>query len=264
MCRCRENVNEYMLNPEFEALFNETEISYEQYETTMPSRMVSPAKVTCAYTNKTYPIFKAMGTTDPVGKLEAISKRAWEMLNNTITELTKIKARVAAGDPPAWPLIGDLVGWALQTRMLMKVDDPKSWTGSGTRNAGLIIRWLTNVRDLIASNDLWYTCIDPNNCSSSTWAWVFTNNAANKAAGLNLHRIHLCRRFWQAKAGVSAADHFEFQAQTIIHEVSHIYYNTKDSGLGPGAAECISQFVADANGSPIDPDFATRCGKAKP
>jgi len=262
MCNCKDK--EYMLRPEYEALFHETETMSYEYEATMPTRLVSPAKVTCATTNKTYPIFKAMGTTDPVGKLESISRRAWEMLNNTINELTKIKGRIAAGDPPAWPLIGDLIGWALQTRMLMKVDDPKSWTGSGTRNAGLIIRWLTNIRDLIGSGDLWFTCIDPNGCSSSTWAWVFSNNAAARAAGLNLHRIHLCRRFWQAAAGVSAADHFEFQAQTIIHEVSHIYYNTEDSGLGPGAAECISQFVADANGSPIDPLFATRCGSAGP
>jgi Putative peptidoglycan binding domain/Lysine-specific metallo-endopeptidase len=226
--------------------------------------MVDPKKVSCANTNRSYPIFRAMGTNDPVGVLETICQRAVVMMTNTILELTRIRDRITAGDPIGFPLLSDQLAWSLQHRMLMRVEDRASWTGTGTRNAGLIIRWLTRIRDLIASRDLWFTCLESANCNATTWAWVFTNNAANRAAGLNLHRIHLCRRFWQPKAGVNAATHFEFQAQTIIHEVSHIYYNTEDSGLGPGAAECISQFIADANNSPIDPDFLRRCGGAGP
>jgi hypothetical protein len=270
MChQCRQQ--EFELLPEFESI-NNNEYSQELYPemefellpevTNTPgtgqARIVDPKKVSCANTNRSYPIFKAIGTTDPVGVLESICQRAVAMMTNTITELTRIRGRIIAGDPIGSPLLSDQLAWSLQNRMLMKVEDRAAWTGKGTRNAGLIIRWLTRIRDLIASGDLWFTCLDSNGCNPTTWAWVF----AASATGVNHHRIHLCRRFWQPKKGVSAATHFEYQAQTIIHEVSHIYYDTEDRGMGPGAAECISQFIAEANNSPIDPDFATRCGSS--
>ena len=212
-------------------------------------RMVDPNKVSCAKLNRNFPIFKAIGTKDPVGVLEAISQRAVEMLNNTITELTRISDRVSAGEPPAWPLIGDQLALALQNRMLMHINDQSAWTGKGPRTAEQIIRWLSKIRNTIAGGHLWYTCLAATNCNPTTWAWVYVGK----------YRIYLCRSFWIAKPGIDALTHFEFQAQTIIHEVSHIYYDTEDSGRGPGHAECISQFVADANGSPIDRDFSRRC-----
>jgi len=222
------------------------------------TRMVNPAKVSCANYNRNSPIFKAIGTTDPVGVLEALSQRAVQMLDNTIAEMSTIQKRVGAGEPPAWPVLNDIMAWSLKTRMLMPVNDPKAWTGSGTpdnrRTAGLIIRWLSNIRKIIAGGQLWYTCLASSGCAPTTWAWVFCDK----------YRINLCRRFWHPKAGVDLKTHFEFQAQTIIHEASHIYYCTEDKGLGPGAAECISQFVADANGSPIDADFVGRCGPKEP
>jgi hypothetical protein len=142
--------------------------------------------------------------------------------------------------------------------MLMRVNDPKAWTRKGTardrRTAELIIRWLSNIRKIIAGGHLRYTCLASSHCGPSTWAWVFCDK----------YRINLCRRFWHPKAGINAVTHFEFQAQTIIHEASHIYYCTEGTGMGPGAAECISQFVADANGSPIDEDFVGRCGPKEP
>jgi Lysine-specific metallo-endopeptidase len=232
-----------------------------QRETQRPvgrNRMVNPAKVSCAKLDRSLPIFKAIGTKDPVGVLEAVSQRAVAMLDNTIADMSRIRGRVRAGEPLAWPLIGDLLAWSLKTRMLMRVNDPKAWTGKGTardrRTAELIIRWLSNIRKIIAGGHLRYTCLASSHCGPSTWAWVFCDK----------YRINLCRRFWRPKAGINAVTHFEFQAQTIIHEASHIYYCTEDTGMGPGAAECISQFVADANGSPIDEDFVGRCGPKEP
>jgi hypothetical protein len=231
----------------------EGEMEYEELEEVGAGRLVDPAKVDCAKLNRGLPIFKAIGTTDPVGVLERVCRRAVAMLDNTIAELTRIRARVRAGEPPAFPLIGDLLGWSLQTRMLMRASDPKAWTGKGPRTAEQILRWLTNIRKTIASRDLWYTCLS-SGCSTTTRAFAIPGH----------FRIHLCRRFWRPRPGIDAATHLEFQAQTIIHEVSHIYYGTKDLGRGPGSAHCIAQFIADANGSPIRREIIGRCGPPGP
>jgi hypothetical protein len=54
--------------------------------------------------------------------------------------------------------------------------------------------------------------------------------------------------------------HAEFQAQTIIHEASHLTHCTEDkTGRTIGVAECLAQFVAATNGSPLDPRFTDRC-----
>ena len=156
--------------------------------------LVDPAKVSCAKLDRSLPIFKAIGTSDPVGVLEAASQRAVAMLDSTIAEITRIRDRVRAGNPPAWPLIDDLLAWSLKTRMLMRADDPSAWTGTGPRTAEQIIRWLTNIRKTIAGGQLWYTCLAGSNCSAGTWAWVYPGQ----------YRIYLCRAFWRPKAGIDA------------------------------------------------------------
>jgi Putative peptidoglycan binding domain/Lysine-specific metallo-endopeptidase len=216
-------------------------------------RMVDPAKVDCDRLDRSLPIFRAIGTTDPVGVLEAVCQRAVEMLDNVITELTRIRERVIAGDPPAFPLISDALGWSLQTRMLMRVDDAAAWTGSGPRTAEQIIRWLTNIRKTIAGGELRYVCL-ASGCKSNSRAFSFPDRSI----------IGLCRLFWQPKPGTDAATHRDFQAQTIINRVSHIYYGTTRTGRGPGSAYCINQFVADANGAPIRPEDIGRCGAGAP
>ena len=218
------------------------------------ARMVDPAKVDCAKLDRSLPIFRAIGTTDPVGVLEAVCQRAVAMLDNTIAELTRIRERVRAGEEPGFPLIGDRLGWLLQTRMLMPVNDAGAWTGTGPRTAGQIILWLSNIRNTIANGSLRYTCLasdcDPH---PTRWAFTFPDRLI----------IGLCRRFWNPGPHIEPETHREFQAQTIIHEAAHIYYDLPiEIGRGPGVAECISQFVADFNQSPIDPDFIGRCGPA--
>jgi hypothetical protein len=228
-----------------------------------PSRpMVDSRKVSCLTSPYRDAIFRTIGTNDPVAVLEAACQRAVAMLSNTIAELTHIKTRIAAGDPIAWPLLSDILAWSLKTRMLMRVEDRSAWTGSGTRNAGLIIRWLTNIRNLIAGRDLWYTCLgDTAICTGRVWAWVWSQDFP--APDKNFHRIHLCLPFWHP-GGPDATTNTEYQAQIIIHETSHIYYNTSDQGMGPGRAECIAQFISDANNSPIRPGFIGQCGAAEP
>jgi hypothetical protein len=222
--------------------------------------MVNPARVTCARLDRRLPIFTAIGTNDPVAVIEAACQRAVAMLDNTIAEMTRIRGRIAAGEPPAPPLIADALERSLRTRMLMRVDDPRAWTGRGPRTAEQIIRWLSRIRRTIAGGQLRFLCLSSVLCGPTpccrptTWAH----------ARADFLRIGLCRRFWRPRAGIDAATHLEFQAQTIIHEVSHIFYNTEDFGRGPGSAECITQFIADANNSPIDPEFAHQCGGPGP
>src|SRR5438309_932410 len=92
-----------------EAAFRDlTEEEAELFGEIEGARMVDPAKVDCAKLDRSWPIFRAIGTTDPVGVLEKVCRRAVEMLDNTIGELTRIRERVRAGEPPAFPLIGDL------------------------------------------------------------------------------------------------------------------------------------------------------------
>lgn len=215
---------------------------------------VDPRKVSCAELDRSFPIFTAMGTRDPVAVLDGIAHRAVEILDAAIGELEQARDRIAAGEPAAFPVLSDAVAWSLRNRMLMRVDDPAAWTGRGPRTAEQILRWLQNIRGQIAGRDLHYTCIAAENCDAETWAWVIPGR----------HRVSLCRRFWNPRAGLSAAAHADFQALTIIHEVSHIAYDTEDSGRGPGAAECIAQFVADANGIALDRDFLGVCGPAGP
>jgi Lysine-specific metallo-endopeptidase len=240
------------VNKGFDELVEELDLGHSELGELGVTRMVNPAKVDCERLDRSLPIFRAIGTTDPVGVLEAVCQRAVAMLDNTIAELTRIRERVRAGEEPGSPLIGDRLGWLLQTRMLMRVNESAAWTRTGPRTAGQIIRWLTNIRNTIANGSLSYTCLasdcDPH---PTRWAFTFPNRLI----------IGLCRNFWRPKQGVDAATQLEFQAQTIIHEVAHIYYDLPiEVGRGPGVAECISQFIADFNGSPIDPDFVGSCG----
>jgi hypothetical protein len=217
-------------------------------------QMVDPKKVDCAKYNRSWPIFKALGTTDPVGALEKIAQRAVEMLDNTISELKRVQGRIQAGDPIAWPLLSDTFALSLRKRMSIKIDNRASWTGDEPGKVGLVIRWLSKIRSRIAGGELWYTCLS-SGCDSGTWAFIQPPH---------FFRIHFCRLFWKAKKGISLSEHFEFQAQVLIHEVSHSYYNqtpvSDGFGRGPGISECIRQFVADTNNSPIDKDFINRCG----
>lgn len=245
------------VHPEFEAEWQGFPQSRFEREFEEPVAPKMVRHVDCSQLDRRLPIFRALGTTDPVGVLEIVCQRAVAMLDNVIGEMQRIRGRVAAGETPVPPLVSEILQWSLQTRMLMRSADPRAWTGRGPRTAGQIIRWLANIRKELAGGGLHYVCLNDAICNRfgpETWA----------VSQPGREFIILCRSFWRAKPGRSAADHAEFQAQTLIHEVSHVYYDTADQGRGPGHAECISQFVADANGGPIDPDFAGFCGGIPP
>lgn len=229
-----------------------------------PRPMVDAKKVSCLSSPNRNDILKKIGTNDPRAVLEAACQRAAEMLNNTIAELTRIKARVTAGDPIGWPLINDTLAWSMQNRMLMRVEDRATWTGTGRRNAGLVIRWLTNIRNTIAGGGLTFVCLDGSKNCGPTGTDACCSPQTRALAIPGRMTVFLCIEFWRPSIPHTPQENLDFQAQTIIHEVSHIYYNTLDSGLGPGRATCINQFVADANGAKIHPSFVGQCRGAGP
>jgi len=129
------------------------------------------------------------------------------------------------------------------------------------------------VRNLIGSKSLRYTCSSP--CGPGVWAFVMVtvDPATNECVrGKNPEPlIRLCRAFWvpgtrRDGSQVPAEIHAEFQAQTIIHEASHLTHCTVDPrrwGRTIGVAECLSLFVAATNGSPLDSDFVGLCKGVK-
>lgn len=222
-----------------------------------PIRVLTPNRVSCAST--------VFGVTDPVGVVRAAVARALEMLDNTIGELVNARSRVCQGETPGWPLLGDITLCWLKNALSVNIDDIRVWT-AGTfvnRSVAEVIRRLMRVRNLIASNGIRYVCggrcdpADPaSGCVPGDWAFVCIPRPC--PAGTVPAIVHLCRNFWVA-AG-DPKDHAEFQAQTIIHEASHLYHCTSDlRGSTIGVAECLAQFVAATNNSPIDPAFSSRC-----
>jgi hypothetical protein len=219
-------------------------------------RALTASRVACTQHN-------AFGVTDPVGVISRAVARALEMLDNTIGELVNARNAVCAGAAPAWPLLGDVTLDWLRNRLGVCIDDIRVWT-AGTfvnRSVAEVIRRLVRVRNLIGSNGLRYSCSSPR-CEPGDWAFVIVRDAAgNCLPGTPQMLVRLCRSFWEPAPGVAPAVHAEFQAQTIIHEASHLTHcNAPDRrGHTIGVAECLAQFVAATNGSPLDPIFATSC-----
>ncbi|MCF6155899.1 MAG: DUF4157 domain-containing protein [Candidatus Brocadia sp.] len=198
-------------------------------------RRVEAGRVSCERFPRTYPIFTAIGTDDPVGVLEEADARAIEMLNHVIDELTHIRGRVQAGEPP---LIADVVALALRNRWHLDPDNQNIWTRTGPRTVEIIIRWYTNIRNTLDSGRLRYVCLGPT-CTAGDWARTIPG----------IQRIRLCRLFWGAS--------IDNRALTLIHEVGHVYYGLRHAE-GP-IAHCLEQFVADLNGVAILPEFVGVC-----
>jgi hypothetical protein len=201
---------------------------------------------------------QAFGVANPKGMVAKAVARALVMMDNTIAELVNARRAVCLGRPPAYPLLGDVTADWLKNRLGVCIDDLRVWRAGTFVNGSVaeVIRRLIRVRNLIASNELRYVCHDAQ-CSSGDWAFVLIDPTCNRTPA---SIVRLCRDFWIARAGVDPVTQAEFQAQTIIHEASHLTHCTADQrGASIGVAECLAQFVAATNGSPIDPSFRTRC-----
>jgi len=239
----REAKGQRLLAHELTHVVQQASTGLDERSSGTMQRRVDPRRVSCERYPRSYPIFTAIATIDPVGVLQAADARAIEMLDNVIDELTDIRTRVQAGEPPAWPLISDALAIGLRDRLRLNPDNVHTWTGTGPGTVEIIIRWFTNVRATLNSGRVSYTCLDPD-CEVDEFASAIEGES----------RIYLCRLFWN-----DANDPLNNRALTLIHEAAHIYYGLEDSGGGPGSAHCLENFVADANGVEIHPDFIGSC-----
>ena len=82
--------------------------------------LFTPNRVACPN-----PVF---GVRDPAGVIGAAVNRAVQMMDNTINELVNARTRVCQGEPPAWPVLGDLTAYWLKNRMSVCIDDIRVWT----------------------------------------------------------------------------------------------------------------------------------------
>jgi hypothetical protein len=205
-------------------------------------RLVNPARVSCNRYPRTYPIFRAIGTDDPVGALQAADARAIELLSNTIDWLTSTRVRIQAGEPPGWPTVNDCMAQSMRTRLLINPDDPNSWMRRGPGTVERIIRMLTNLRGVFQGGYIRYSCLD-RSCESGDDAFVQDGEG---------YLLHLCRGFW----GMDD----DYRAIVLIHELAHIYYNTEDRGfLGLGSSYCIEGFLNDLNEINVPAIYQSDC-----
>jgi len=211
---------------------------------------VPTSRVSCASYPASYPVIQRIGTTDPVGALRTATGRAIELLDAAIARVDAMRARIAAGE--ATSVVDQPLADLLWRRLRLRPRRRQAWLESGPGSVGLVLRWLRNLRDLVGGGHLKYTCLD-SQCGRDTWAWVYRHDPVTYAtlSEGQRYRIYLCAKFWGGDV--------DNRALTLIHEASHIYYDTEDRGGGPGAAECLSQFVGDLAGIPVDAAFATRC-----
>ena len=222
---------------------------------------VVPERVICDPAGRDAGIV-AGDVTDPIATITTANARAVELLGAAIDLLTDTRNTIVAGADAGWPAVGDALGAALRDRLRIDGNDRSVWTEPPPGRPGTIafaLRWLGRIRELLDGGDLWYRCRardcgpgdDPDTadcCRPGSWAYTMPGN--------HPFLIRLCQPFWAAGP--------DDRALTLIHETSHVYYGTEDSGGGMGVAECLSQFVGDLAGIPVHPHFAAACTPPAP
>jgi hypothetical protein len=206
---------------------------------------VTAPRVSCDRLPRTYPIFRAMRTSDPRAVLQTAEDRAVEMLNGVISELSRIQGQVRGGAIPAPPVFSALVAASMRARLRLNAADPRVWTRRGPGTAEIVIRWYNNLRKI--ATGVRYICLGPD-CEGQDWAYTFPTTQTRT--------IFLCRPFWGASP--------DNRALTIIHELAHLYYGLVERGGGAGNVNCLEQFVADFHGVTVLPPFMRACRPPRP
>jgi hypothetical protein len=93
---------------------------------------VTGRRVSCAKYPRTYPIFEAIGTNDPVAVIDRAETRAIEMLTGVIDELSRTQGEVRAGATLAPPLFSKEFAHAMRTQLRLDVTKKQVWTGKGS------------------------------------------------------------------------------------------------------------------------------------
>jgi hypothetical protein len=209
-----------------------------------------------------------LGRSDHGAVIAAAVARAIAMLERTIGLLETARANVCSGAPHG---LDQLTTWWMTSRLGVCVDQTHVWTDGTFVNLSVaeVIRRLIRVRNVLAKNEILYVCNPAPfcgvTCDKDLWAWVCVATFVDNGDCVNTTSadvIRLCPRFWTPRSNdpQELKDHAEFQAQTLIHEVSHLTHCTRDvRGHSIGVAECLTQLVAITNDSPVECMFANRC-----
>jgi hypothetical protein len=210
-------------------------------KTAVVRRKVDPKKVNCARLTRTtlgkWLLKKLIGTTDPVGEIQAADREAIKMLDAVMKELDRCQKM--------WRRSGYLV---LSPKLdvftpLWKAGinprDIKAWisrrylTRKGEPTVALLIERLGRVRRILNGGRIRYTCLGRicHKQRKGTMAYVYRK-----------YRIYFCKPFW---VKIKAAD---VRGIYLIHEVFHICCRGTDQPTGISSAYGIAGFVADSYG----------------
>jgi hypothetical protein len=221
-------------------------------------RKVDPKKVSCAHLTRTASgrkrLKKLIGTTNPVGELQAADKQAIKMLDKVIKELRRNQRLIKGGalggpiynvDPFTGKIlsvrrpIGVDMTMAYLLRVKLNIDgwDKKIWTSrryltrKGKPTVKLLLKRLGSVRRILNGGWIRYTCVG-GKCHKLK---------ARAYARPGRFRIYFCGRLWKTMKQANK------RGLVLIHEAFHIAYGGTDRRRGIWSAVAIHEFVGDFN-----------------
>jgi hypothetical protein len=212
-----------------------------------------------------------LGRSDHGAVIAAAVARAIAMLEKTIGLLQTARDNICKGAKHG---LDPTTAWWMTSRLGVCVEDVRVWTAGTFVNLSVaeVIRRLIRVRNVLANNEILYICNPApfcgESCRPSLWAWtcVKFKNLPNGKLGDCLKNqataIRLCPRFWTPRSNhpQELEDHAGFQAQTLIHEVTHLTHCTPDvRGHSIGVPECLAQLVAITNDTAVECLWAKMC-----
>jgi hypothetical protein len=158
-----------------------------------------------------------------------------------VDEMTFTKAQIVGGAEPAWPTIGDTLGFALKL-MGLNPDSRNTWTRAGVGTVDLLTRRLRAIRSTLTGTGIFYVC-DPQGTITMTPCSPGTcrGETADALSCAGSFKILLCDSFWSQGS-------LDERAVMLMHEHAHNFAAfIQDSGR-EGNAECYARFMVEANG----------------
>jgi hypothetical protein len=219
-------------------------------------RKVDPKKVSCGRLTRTASgkrrLMQLIGTSNPVGELQAADKHAIRMLDAVIKELRRNERLIrggAKGDTYTVTTsdgkihtvtpIGVDIGLAsqLSIKFGMNAYDKKIWTSrrhltrKGKPTVKLLLKRLESVRRILDGGWIRYICVG-RLCHKKGWrAYSYYKK----------YRIYFCPRLWRTMKQA------EKRGLVLIHEAFHVYFGGTNRPTGMWSAVAIHEFVGDFN-----------------
>lgn len=236
----------------------ESEVGFDS-----PTRAPRPVRGSFVNCNTASAAVTAITGPNPVATITQANTRGIQMLDNAINQLQAARARVRGGAAAAPPAVSDVIRQSLQRRFGLDASNRALWTSSAARSILTVIRRLRGARQILADGWMRYICLAP-----AAPARVTLGSGANSCTVVGcegevafscggVSTIALCGPFWRDNAGNPQS--LDFQASTLFHEATHIYFGfIRDSG-NIANAHCYEQLVLDLNGIAVPANFQGSC-----